>query len=46
MVILVTFNSKKKNQSKLKELECSHDFSHYNSIGAICCLGNQGSDLI
>ena len=36
----------KKNKSKLKELEWSQDFPHYNSIGAICCHGNQSSDPI
>ena len=36
----------KKNQSKMKELEWSQDFSHYNPMGAICCLGNQSSDPI
>ena len=36
----------KKNQSKMKELEWSQDFPHYNPIGAICCHGNQSSDPI
>ena len=36
----------KKNKSKMKELEWSQDFPHYNSMGAICCHGNQSSDLI
>ena len=36
----------KKNQSKMKELEWSQDFSHYNPMGAICCHGNQSSDPI
>ena len=31
----------KKNTSKMKELEWSQDFSHYNPMGAICCQGNQ-----
>ena len=31
----------KKNQSKMKELEWSQDFPHYNPMGAICCHGNQ-----
>ena len=34
----------KKNQSKMKELECSQGFPHYNPMGAICCHGNQCSD--
>ena len=36
----------KKNQSKMKELEWSQDFPHYNSMGSICCHGNQSSDPI
>ena len=36
----------KKNKSKMKELEWSQDFSHYNLMGAICCHGNQSSDPI
>ena len=36
----------KKNISKMKELEYSQDFPHYNPMGAICCHGNQSSDLI
>ena len=37
--------------SKMKELECSHDFSHYyfpyyNPMGAIRCYGHQSSDPI
>ena len=36
----------KKNKSKMKVLEWSQDFPHYNPIGAICCHGNQNSDLI
>ena len=35
-----------KNKSKMKELEWSQDFPHYNPIGAICCHGNQSSDPI
>ena len=34
----------KKNKSKMKELEWSQDFPHYNPMGAICCHGNQSSD--
>ena len=34
----------KKNKSKMKELEWSQDFRHYNPMGAICCHGNQNSD--
>ena len=36
----------KKNKSKMKELEWSQDFSHYNPMGAICCDGIQSSDPI
>ena len=36
----------KKNKSKMKELEWSQDFAHYNPMGAICCHGNQSSDPI
>ena len=36
----------KKNKSKMKELESSQDFPHYNPMGAICCHGNQSSDPI
>ena len=36
----------KKNQSKMKKLEWSQDFHHYNPMGAICCHGNQSSDPI
>ena len=31
---------------KMKELEWSQDFPHYNPMGAICCHGNQSSDPI
>ena len=33
-------------QSKLKELEWSQDFPHYNSMGVTCCHGNQSFDPI
>ena len=36
----------KKIQSKMRELEWSQGFPHYNSMGAICCHGNQSSDPI
>ena len=35
-----------KNKLKMKELEWSQDFPHYNPMGAICCHGNQSSDPI
>ena len=36
----------KKIQSKVKALECSQRFLHYNSMEAIICHGNQNSDQI
>ena len=36
----------KKNKSKMKELEWSQDFPHYNPMGAICCHGKQSSNPI
>ena len=36
----------KKIQSKMKALEWSQGFPHYNPMGAICCHGNQSSDPI
>ena len=37
----------KKSQSKMKELEWSQDFPHYNPMGAIiCCHENQSFDQI
>ena len=36
----------KKIHLKMKVLEWSQDFSHYNPMGAICCHGNQSSDPI
>ena len=33
--------SMKKNQSKMKVLECSHHFPNYNPMGAICRHGNE-----
>ena len=36
----------KKIRSKIKVLEWSQDFPHYNPMGAICCHGNQSSDPI
>ena len=34
----------KKIRSKMKALECSQHFPHYNPMGAICCHGNQSSN--
>ena len=36
--------SMKKIQSKMKVLECSQHFPHYNPMGAIRCHGHQSSD--
>ena len=38
--------SMKKIPSKMKVLECSQDFPHYNPMGAIGCHGNQKSNPI
>ena len=38
--------SMKKIPSKMKVLECSQDFPHYNPMGAIGCHGNQSSNPI
>ena len=38
--------SMKKIRSKMKALECSQHFPHYNPMGAIHCHGHQGSDPI
>ena len=38
--------SMKKIRSKIKVLEWSQAFSHYNTMGAIRCHGNQSSDPI
>ena len=38
--------SMKRIQSKMKALECSQHFPHYNPMGAIHCHGHQSSDPI
>ena len=38
--------SMKKIRSKMKALEWSQNFPHYNPMGAIRCHGHQSSDLI
>ena len=38
--------SMKKIRSKIKALECSQHFPHYNPMGAIRCQGHQSSDPI
>ena len=38
--------SMKKIRSKMKALEWSQHFSHYNPMGAIGCHGHQSSDPI
>ena len=45
MDVLVTCKIKK-IPLKLKALEWSQNFTHYNPMGAICCHGNQSSDLM
>ena len=36
--------SMKKIRSKMKALELTQHFPHYNPMGAICCHGNQSSN--
>ena len=36
----------KKILSKMKALDCEHDFPHYDRLGDICCHGNQTSNRI
>ena len=36
----------KKKKLKMKKLELSQDFPHYNPMGAICCHGNHSSNPI
>ena len=43
--VLVTCKNKE-DLIKMKALEWSQDFPHYNPMGAICCHGNQNSDPI
>ena len=38
--------SMKKIRSKMKALECSQHFPHFNPMGANCCNGHQSSDSI
>ena len=38
--------SMKKIRSKMKALEWTQHFPHYNPMGAICCHGHQSSDPI
>ena len=45
--ILLIFSlpaSMKKIRSKMKALEWTQHFPHYNPMGAICCHGNQSSN--
>ena len=37
--------SMKKIRSKMKALDWTQHFPHYNPMGAICCHGNQSSNL-
>ena len=45
MDVLVTCKIKK-IRLKIKALEWSQDFTYHNPMGAICCHGNQSSDLM
>ena len=45
MGVLVTYKYEE-DPIKMKALECSQHFPHYNSMGAICCHVNQSSDPI
>ena len=45
MDVLITCKNEE-DPIKMKALEWSHDYPHYNSMGAICCHGNQSSDPI
>ena len=42
--ILWMFSSMKKIRSKMKALEWTQHFPHYNPMGTICCHGNQSSN--
>ena len=43
---MLWMSSMKKIRSKMKALECSQHFPHYNPMGAIRCHGHQSSDPI
>ena len=43
LCIFLLHASMKKIRSKMKALECSHHFPHYNPMGAIRCHGHQSS---
>ena len=45
-VMDVPITCKNKDPIKMKALEWSQNFPHNNPMGAICCHGNQSSDLI
>ena len=45
MVVLVICKNREE-PIKMKEIERSQDFFHYNPMGAICCHGNKSSDPI
>ena len=45
MVVLITCKNEDPLK-KIKALERSQEFPHYNTIGAICYHGNQSSDPI
>ena len=45
MHVIVTCKNEKDPIKSIRE-NVMMPFSHYNSMGAICCHGNQSSDLI
>ena len=45
-VSLLPARIKKNQPKKMKELEWSQGFPHYNPLGTICCHGNQSSNPI
>ena len=44
MLWMFSLSSMKKIGSKMKALEWTQHFPHYNPMGAICCHGNQSSN--
>ena len=44
MLWMFSLPASMKIQSKMKALEWTQHFSHYNPMGAICCHGNQSSN--
>ena len=44
MLWMFSLPASMKNRSKMKALEWTQHFPHYNPMGAICCHGNQSSN--